>query len=302
MFGFDVELFAEILKNPSAWLDGPGTPVPLPPPLDVFNNVGLFAAGEHARLDTIIGFDEPGLTDQHHDLAGNRRLDDDAAFVISEFAPLENTITTAKLLLLDGDQLDAVLSAILGRSMNTYPSGDTTNVMINALGGGDPWLSQHRLRPRMAPRRAAAVLQRHPAAALPARRPTTRSPRPNGGAGQMPIWESCVARPAFAELYTDWENGSGQFPDLGDGLSADPGSDPNPPTSSVTLDPTSAFFNDTVNNRLFVGGDNVFMLGAVDTPAGKGSPSTSSSCSTASPTPTVCNRPGSSATQATRSA
>lgn len=271
--GFDLELFAEVTKNPSAWMDGPGTPVPLQPPLDVYNSTGLFAEGEHVRLDTILGFDEPGLTDEHHDLGpdSNRRLDDDAAFLIAEFAPLENTITTAKLLLLDGDQLDAVLSDSLGRTMNTYPSGVNTNVMIDALDGGDPWLlsidSDHAWRqdglPRFCDNTPGAFC---PAGAQP------RDPALNAGRGQMPIYESCVARPAFSMLFNDWENGSEQFPALGDNVGPDPGSDPNPPTSSITLDPTSAFYDDTVNNREFVGGDNLFTLGAVDTPVGQGFP------------------------------
>jgi hypothetical protein len=270
--GIDVELYAEILRNPSAYLDE-GLPVPLPPPLDVFNDVGLFVDGEHERLDAIIGFDEPGLTDEHHDLGpdSNRRLDDAAQFIVEEFAPLENTITTAKLLLLDGDQLDAVLSNTLGRQMDTYPSGVTTNIMVNALDGGDPWLlsidSDHAWRqdglPRFCDDTPGALCS-------PGAEP--RPPSLNGGRGQMPIWESCVARPAFAQLFKDWENGGQQFPDLGDGVSADPGSDPNAPTSSIVLDPDSAFYDDTANGRLFVGGDNVFTLTAVDTPAGKGFP------------------------------
>ena len=272
--GVPVELYAEILKNPAAWLDGPGTPVPLPPPLDIFNEVGLFAAGEHGRLDTIIGFDEPGLTDQHHDLGpdGNHRLDDDAALVISEFAPLENTITTAKLVLLDGDQLNHVLADTLGRDIGTYPSGERTNVMIDSLAGGDPWLqsidSDHAWRQDGLPRFCDPG---SPLCAVHGAAPRLES-EPNGGNGHMPIWESCVARPAFRALFTDWENGVEQFPDLGDGLSSDPGSDPNPPTSSAALDPGAAFFHDPVTNRDFVGGDNQFTVTAVDTPTGKAFP------------------------------
>jgi hypothetical protein len=264
--GFDVELYAEILKNPAAWLDE-GTPIPLPAPLDVFNSVGLFADGEHERLDAILGFDVTGQVDDHHQ--PNKRLDDDAEFIISEFLPLENTITTAKLLLLDGDQLDAVLSDNLDRTMDTYPSGVTTNIMITPLGGGDPWLqsidSDHAWREDGLPR-FCDTGGFCPAGAQP------RDPALNGGNGTMPIWESCVARPAFAQLYGDWENGAEQFPDLDDAVSADPGSDPNAPTSSVTLDPDAAFYEDTVNDRDFVGGDNVFTLGAVDTPAAKAFP------------------------------
>ena len=72
----------------------------------------------------------------------------------------------------------------------------------------------------------------------------------------MPIWESCVARPVFRTLFSDWENGQQQFPDLGDRVSSDPGSDPNPPTSSFTLAAGSAFYSDVGTGRYFVGGDN----------------------------------------------
>jgi hypothetical protein len=232
----------------------------------VFNSVGLFTDGEHERLDEIIGLDPPGLNDDHH--RPDRRLDDDAELLIEEFVPLENTITTAKLLLLDGDQLDAVLSNTLGRSMDTYPSDPTTNVMVDALGSADPWLfsidSDHAWRADGLPRFCD---QGSPLCAVHGAQPRL-SDEPNGGTGRMPIWESCVARPAFRTLFDDWENGAADFPDLGDAVSADPGSDPSAPTSSVTLDPASAFHDS--GTRQFVGGDNRFTLGAVDGPAGKG--------------------------------
>jgi hypothetical protein len=268
IFGVDLQLYSEILRNPAAWLDE-GTPIPLPPPLDVFNSTGLFVDGEHERLDAIIGLENPGPNDDHHQ--PNQRLDDDIELLISEFAPLENTITTAKLLLLDGDQLDEVLSDMLGRDMDTYPSGQRTNVMIDALGSTDPWLfsidSDHAWRADGLPRFCNAgdpLCVVHGAQARAA-------DEPNGGTGRMPIWESCVARPAFRELFTDWENDE-NFPDLGDGVSADPGSDPAAPTSSATLDPDAAYYDS--GTREFVGGDNEFTLGAVDGPTGKGFPVT----------------------------
>ena len=264
VLGFDVELFAEILRNPAAWLDE-GTPVPLPAPLDIFNTVGLFADGEHERLDAIIGFDQLGQDDGHH--TPTKRLDDDAELIIAEFEPLENTITTAKLLLLDGDQLDQVLTNNLGRAMNTYPSGARTNIMIDSLGGGDPWLfaidSDHAWRQDGLPRFCDAGSPLCAGSGAQERLPA----EPNGGNGRMPIWESCVARPAFGQMFTDWENGATQWPALGDDTSSDPGSDPNPPTSSVTLDAASASFHDVGTGRDFVGGDNLFTLGSVDTPA-----------------------------------
>ena len=78
----------------------------------------------------------------------------------------------------------------------------------------------------------------------------------------MPIWESCVLRPAFGQLFTDWENGSQQWPALGDGVSADPGSDNWAPRSY--LDRTGAYYVDPQNGRKFVGGDNVLTITARD--------------------------------------
>ena len=89
VFGFDPETFVELLKNPSV-VPRPGAPpLNLPAPLDVLDEVGgLFAAGDHERLDA------------HHRLRrarAHRRAprprhaagcDDDAEFSIDEFAPL----------------------------------------------------------------------------------------------------------------------------------------------------------------------------------------------------------------------
>ena len=64
------------------------------------------------------------------------------------------------------------------------------------------------------------------------RQPTPRDTNPDtgelltGGSGRYPIWESCVLRPAFRALFTDWENGAANFPDLGDAVSPDPATDP----------------------------------------------------------------------------
>jgi hypothetical protein len=55
----------------------------------------------------------------------------------------------------------------------------------------------------------------------------------HGGNGSFPLWESCVARPAFRSLFRDWEpdtDGPGgtdaNFGDLGDATSYDPTSTP----------------------------------------------------------------------------
>lgn len=266
VLGFNPETFGELLKNPSSYLDPIHSPLNLPPPLDVLDQVGgLFGAGEHERLDTFVGFDEPGLTAQHHDLA-TRRLLDDAELVLEEFDALENTVVTAKLLLLDGPQLNQALSDIMGRDIDTYGPGQ--NLMVDALDSnpGDavtppPWLlsidSDHAWRFNGAPR-------------FPARDVAL-----NGGNGTFPLYESCVLRPTFRALYDDWENDTNpvgdDFPDLGDGVSADPTNDPDAPTPSITQTAGTSFVRQP-DGRYFVGPGSVFTIGAVDTPAAKAFP------------------------------
>ncbi|MFN2502717.1 MAG: hypothetical protein ABR540_00490 [Acidimicrobiales bacterium] len=265
VFGFNPETFSELLKNPASYLDPVHPPLNLPAPLDGLDQVGgLFGAGEHGRLDAIIGFDQPGLTSQHHDV-GSRRLLDQAEFLINEFAPLENTIVTAKLLLLDGPELNRALGDILGRTVNTYGPGQ--NLMVDSFDSNPsdavvppPWLrsidSDHAWRFNGAPVFAS------------------RDVALNGGNGTLPLFESCVLRPTFRALFTDWENASNpegnDFPDLGDTVSTDPINDPNPPTPSSTQTGGASFTHP--DGRHFVGGNNVFTLDAVDTPTGQGFP------------------------------
>ena len=268
VLGFDPAAFVELLKNPSSYLDPIHPPLNLPAPLDVIDQVGgLFGPGEHERLDAIIGFDEPGLTAQHHDLS-TRRLLDDAEFSIDEFDPLRNTITTAKLLLLDGPELNHVLSDLTGRDIDTYAPGQ--NLMVDALDSapGDgvtppPWLlsidSDHAWRADGAPR-------------FP-----NRDVAKNGGNGTFPVYESCVLRPSFRALFDDWENDTNpaqtEFPDLGDSVGADPVNDPAAPDPSLTQTAGAAYERPS-DGRDFVGVGNVFTLGAVDTGGGKGFPVT----------------------------
>jgi hypothetical protein len=263
--GFNPETFAELLKNPSSYLDPVHPPLSLPAPLDVLDNIGgLFPAGTHERLDAIVGFDEPGLTAQHHHL-DSRRLLDQAEFVVSEFAPLQNTIVTAKLLLLDGPELNRALGDILGRTVDTYGPGQ--NLMVDALDSDPsdgvavpPWLrsidSDHAWRVDGKPR-------------FPVRDPALL-----GGNGTFPPFASCVLRPTFRALFDDWENDGNpegdDFPDLGDTVKADPVNDPAAPTPSATQTAGNSFV--APDGRRFVNAANAFTLQAVDTPAGKGFP------------------------------
>jgi hypothetical protein len=265
----DLEAFESFSKHPTAWLEVDQISMTLP--FLGTTTVDLFAEGEHERLDAIMG-----LGPDHHVVSDppypgfpfeSTRLADDAEWSPDTFAPLKNTITTAKLLLLSDYQLNQVLTDILGRTIQTY--GDGQNIMIDALNDPEAWLrmidGDHAWRadglPVFCPGGSKAA-----STSCAGSRPAAiaRGVDPSGGNGEFPIWESCVLRPAFRTLYADWENGADDFPDLGDAVSADPASDPNAPTSALAR--SGAFYDNGVNQ--FVGADNVFTLTAHDTPAG----------------------------------
>ena len=73
------------------------------------------------------------------------------------------------------------------------------------------------------------------------------SPKSTGGTGRYPIWESCVLRPAFRALFTDWED-IDDSSDLGDGTSPDPATTTNAPT--VTAAPVAT--TTTIEGKPFV--------------------------------------------------
>ena len=263
-FGFSPQAFDELLKNPTAYLDPIHPPLPLPEPLgSAVNSVGgLYAAGEHERVDTLMGFPQPGTTGAHIDQL-TKRLKADSVFDAAAFAPFQNTLTTAKLLLLPADGLNAALSDLSGRDVDTYGSGG--NLMFSALDPDPtdatvpaPWLrsidSDHSWRQDGAPR-------------FPA---DERDPALNGGNGTMPLYESCVLRPSFRVLFDDWENGALDFPDLGDGVGADPVNDPAAPDPTVTQTAGASFTR--ADGRKYVAADNAFTLTAADTAGGKGFP------------------------------
>jgi hypothetical protein len=83
----------------------------------------------------------------------------------------------------------------------------------------------------------------------------------DAGNGEFPLWESCVLRPTFRTIYTDWENGVQNFPALGDATSSDTRTDPNPPSTSV-----GATANSYTNGSgtVFVGATNALSIGASD--------------------------------------
>jgi hypothetical protein len=259
VLGIDIEALSDFLKEPSRFVCLEQTPFVLPPPLGAVT-LPLFPPGQQARLDGILQ-----LPPNHHVLeaglpADCGRLTDATVYDQDLFAPLRNTVTMSKLLLLDGPQVNQVLSDILGRSIGTYGPG--TNIMTRTLDGSPAWLrlidGDHAWRENGAP-----VFG-------------TRDPEFTGGTGQFPPCESCVLRPAFGTLFRDWENGAENFPDLGDSsaawavdahdyVSADPTNDPNAPASTLTH--AGASYDDGIHE--FVAADNVFAHTAHDFPAGK---------------------------------
>ncbi len=286
--GVDVDEVKDFLTSPTRWMCGDaGVSITLPA-IGTINGAGLFSAAEHERMDGILGL-EP-----HHHEPGTAistdcsPLAEDTQYDPNRFAPIKNTITQSKLLLLDGTQLDHALGNVLTDAdvikapslVHTYQPDD--NVMVTALGTAPPFLelidSDHAWRRDGLPRFCDSATS---CASLPvgvsaqlatyARQPTPRDTNPDthelltGGTGSYPIWESCVLRPAFRQLFTDWENASNtvqsNFPDLGDDTSPDPATDPNPPTvDPLTL--SGARF--TVGGTTFVGANATFTAHAHD--------------------------------------
>ncbi|MCP5056869.1 MAG: hypothetical protein GY937_09115 [bacterium] len=217
-----------------------------------------------------------------------------------EAGPLTNTVTLSKLLLLGGSELNRLLGDMTGRTIATYADGTVpANVMVNGLGtvdlsGFDPaygevdtWLrsidGDHHWRKDGAPRfcdleddidccpsgapfctQEADHVDQDPTCGV-GDGPCPREALLNGGNGNMPLFESCVLRPAFRELFIDWENGDETFPDLNDDTSADPSNDPSAPAANLAVSGSSF-----VGANLFVAAGNQLTLSAVDTPAGQG--------------------------------
>lgn len=260
VLGFDVEVYLDALHRPGTYLSN-GYARDLPPPLDHFNDVELFEPGTIDEINTLMGVDAP--------LTPDGRLPDDAELDPEAFAAYRNTVTLSKLVLLPGDKLDSVLTDILHRPINTYggKAADHRNVMTWSLNGFDPWLlsidSDHAWRQDGQPVFCTTEI---PGSCDQATEAVARSAALDGGAGTMPIWESCVLRPAFRELFSDWQRKGAfePFPDYGDQVSRDRVNDPAPPEASLTqvsgtssggwISPDSSFRVDAVD----VGAPRVF--------------------------------------------
>lgn len=261
--GFDVELLETFLKNPTHWMNVQSATFELP--FLGTAQVDLFQPGDRAYLDGVMGLVDPLVGDQVElpdgTVVPSSRLNDDAEWTLDDFETAYDSVQMSKLLLLDGDGLNEVIADQLddegvledGVAVGTYtdPAARPANVMIEPLSGTEPWLrsidSDHAWRAD--------------------RQPMFDGPDGEhgfAGNGQFPLWESCIARPAFRGLFRDWENGDwaveGQnFPALGDTASADP---------SVSTNLQAQFeitgHQDIVDAKTWIGGDHEFVISASD--------------------------------------
>ena len=252
VIGIDIEALGEFLKSPSRFVCLDGTTFSLPVLGDV--TIPLFSDGEHSRLDGILNLPDPHHTEELGLPAECGRLFDRAEFQVALFSAMQNTVTMSKLLLLDGTALNQLLTDLRGRQISTY--GADENIMVKGL-GSPTWLrlidGDHAWRENGRP--VFDTLD-------------TRDAIVTGGFGTFPLWESCVLRPTFRDLFVDWENGSHNFPDLDDLESPDPDNDPNPPTSALAR--SGRFYDDGAHQ--FVAADNQLTHTAHDTPAGRSFP------------------------------
>lgn len=265
--GFDVEVLFNFLKHPTYWLDQPSMSISLP--FGVNASADLFPADAREKLDELMGLEDPLVADNEVELPDGTvvqatKLKDDAEWDVDDFDVAFNAIQLSKMVLVDGDALNAIIKDQLAGSsvvkstatIATYDDGPAgsapANVMIDPLSGTDPWLvsidADHGWRQDAQP----INVIRDPGVL-------------HGGNGQFPLWESCVARPAFRSLFRDWEpdtDGPGgtdaNFGDLGDATSYDPTS--TAAATSITYGGTQA----VVGGVQYLGIDHSVTISAVD--------------------------------------
>jgi len=257
--GVDVEELDDFVSHPTNWLNVQSASLSLPGLGTV--TLDLFQDGQHAKLDEYMHLP----ADHHEGLDPSTELRDDVKFDPNTFAAVKNTITMAKLLLLDSGELNRALTDILRdqgyikqtAQVNTYPAGADVmwyplhdkavdadpNTPGTAPGTltSEPWLQlidgDHAWRANGLPKFCNSSFPQTcatvPGALSRQASGSGGESQKDAGNGEFPIWESCVLRPAFRVLYTDWENGAQNFPDLGDATSSDTRTDPNAPTVAV---------------------------------------------------------------------
>lgn len=261
----DIDQLKSFVTSPTHWIGIQSVSLDLP--IVGTQQVDLFTPGTHEKLDTLMDLPADHHEAQEVKLPGvgtvpSTGLKDDVTFDVEHFAAYRNAVQTAKLLLLDGTGLNAALGDILKArgdikgGVSTYPAGG--NLMTTQLYGTLPWLrsidSDHSWRSDGRPR-----FCEEGTAGCPSDGAQPRPAEHDAGNDTFPLWESCLLRPTFATLYRDWENGTAQFPALGDAPSADP-SDPDAPAGSLVLGGTTY----TDGGTTYVAANHQFTAKAVD--------------------------------------
>ncbi|MDQ3067783.1 MAG: hypothetical protein M3R12_11645 [Actinomycetota bacterium] len=269
-FGIDIDHIKSFLTSPTHWMNVQSVSLNLP--ILGPQTIDLFQPDTHERLDDVMRLPSGHHPVQQVKLPGvgwvtSTGLADDTVWSATEFEPYLNTVTQARLLLLDAAGLNNVIKGELvaanvintGAAVATYTDGSiSANVMVDGL-GGSTWLrsidSDHSWRADGRPRFCTTGSPDCPVAG------TNMAPRAeklNGGNGNYPLWESCLARPAFVTLFRDWENGTQQWPAHFDDPSAQPGEAE--PVPAIALSGNTV----DVGGTTYVGASHAFTLTATD--------------------------------------
>lgn len=266
--GVDLELLKSFLTSPTYWMDVQSASIDLP--LLGTQTIDLFQPDTHERLDAQMRLPANHHTAQSVRIPGvgvvpSTGLADSAAWS-PLFEPAFNTSQQAKLILLGAGGLNDLVKQELVAAGIVKPTATVAayadgavpaNVMVDGL-GGTTWLrsidSDHSWRADGLPRFCNEGTAGCPGSPQPAARPASL----NAGNGNYPLWESCLARPAFRTLFRDWENGTQQWPALGDSPSPQPGEAA--PIPAIALSGNTV----TVGGTTYVGASHSFTLTADD--------------------------------------
>lgn len=218
-YGIDIDLVKSFLTSPTWWLDVERTSIELPAIGTV--DLELFGPEDHEFLDDVLDLPEDHHTTRNVRIPGigtvpSSELADDAEY--GDSALINNVIMLSKLTLLDGTELNRMADRVLEtqdvhgkRLVQTWQ--DTArrpaNIMVDGLVVREgstqvPWLksidADHAWRANGLPRFSSV--------------PDPEAHDVHGGNGNFPLWESCVLRPVFRELFTDWETDPDRYPRL----------------------------------------------------------------------------------------
>ncbi|MCA9212653.1 MAG: proprotein convertase P-domain-containing protein, partial [Planctomycetales bacterium] len=218
--GFDLDAFGDFLKSPSAKLGVDEVTID-------GTTLQIFAAGDRATLDGYLGLTAGdhlplGAIDTFGSLTfhdGIGRLTDTAEFNKSTFAAYANSVTMTKMLFLDDVALNTLLQGLSG--VAAYDASllhTNTKYAPNILSLTLPHIKDDD---------GNEIDSTHWVASINDGSAWRADAQPTagdigGGNGNFPLWESCLLRDSFSNVFTDWQNGALQFPDLGDETSHDP--------------------------------------------------------------------------------